>query len=339
MENWIKDVEKIHQATGLPITCLQTEANKVEELQQTHKERGWELVTSAQDTDGIWLVLIESSEWHPAARAMLGLFFTQPLQKTSIPEQLGSWLQGIAVGNHRPFPARLEQQWPWREERVCFLLERCRVDSTFEWTALQPVLHDFFKSNEQSSPSLIFVPLNHSYLFLIVPLSMLANQSEKEELLEWASGLHDLITTEYMENIRILAGLPLSAPTVLDKELMQLLSLSHAIAHFRPRTMVAGSWLHLLERWASSLPSQAATAISNQIRSLASIPQLNAEQVETLETLFSRQLNVSDTARQLFLHRNTLLYRLDKLTEQTGLDPRMFSDAVLLQLYLLFRQN
>jgi DNA-binding PucR family transcriptional regulator len=68
-------------------------------------------------------------------------------------------------------------------------------------------------------------------------------------------------------------------------------------------------------------------------------PKLSREQIQTLETLFARQLNVSEAARQLYLHRNTLIYRLDKLTEETGLDPRQFPDAVLLQLFLLFRQN
>lgn len=339
MENWTRDVEKIRQATNLPITCLLTSASNIDLLTREYEQRGWQLIASTQNHAEISLVFIESSQWDGAARAMLNLFFSQPEQKTSFSEQLSSWLRSIAAGIPGPSPTRLEQQWPWREERVCFLLERCRVDSTFEWTTMQPLLHDFFKSDEQTSPTLLFVPLNHSYLFLIVPLSMLGNQSEKEELLEWASGLHDLITTEWMENIRMLVGSPLSSSSALDKELTRLLSLSQAIATYRPKAMVAGSWSYTLERWAASLAPQDAKMLSEHIRSFVTIPQLNTEQLETLETLFSRQLNVSDTARQLFIHRNTLLYRLDKLTQQTGLDPRLFPDAVLLQLFLLFRQN
>ena len=339
MENWTRVVEKIRQATGLPIVCLLTSASSADSLEREYSQRGWELIAYAQNHAEIWLVFIEACKWDGAARVMLNLFFSQPEQKTSFPEQLSSWLRGIAAGTPGPSPARMEQQWPWRGERVCFLLERCRVDSTFEWTAMQPLLHDFFKNDKQTSPSLLFIPLNHSYLFLIVPLSMLGNQSEKEELLEWASGLHDLITTEWMENIRMLVGSPLSSSSALDKELMHLLALSQAISTYRPRTKVAGSWSYKLEQWAASLTPHDAKMLADQVRQLVTIPQLNTEQLETLETLFSRQLNVSDTARQLFIHRNTLLYRLDKLTEQTGLDPRLFSDAVLLQLFLLFRQN
>lgn len=52
------------------------------------------------------------------------------------------------------------------------------------------------------------------------------------------------------------------------------------------------------------------------------------EMVQTIEMFFRKDLNLSDTARQLFIHRNTLVYRLDKVQRQTGLDLRSFEDAV-----------
>lgn len=52
------------------------------------------------------------------------------------------------------------------------------------------------------------------------------------------------------------------------------------------------------------------------------------EMVQTIEMFFRKDLNLSDTARQLFIHRNTLVYRLDKVQRQTGLDLRSFDDAV-----------
>lgn len=339
MDRWIKDTEKIRQVTGLPIECFQTSDRNAEALQSEQEQKGWELIIERQENGYVWLVMIESIHWHTSARALLGLFFTQPDGKASVVDQLVVWLKGVAAGTPVAPPPRLEQQWQWREDRVCFLLERCRIESSFEWSSLQPLLYDFFKDHSASHHSLTFVPLNHSYLFLIVPLAMLGNQSEKEDLLEWASGMHDLMMTEWMENVRLLVGMPIATPMLLEKTLSQLLALSHALQKYRPRTMVAGSWLYSLERWAATLSPDALRVISAHLHSLVPIPPLNGEQLETLETLFSRQLNVSETARQLYIHRNTLLYRLDKLTEQAGLDPRLFPDAVLLQLFLLFRQN
>lgn len=48
----------------------------------------------------------------------------------------------------------------------------------------------------------------------------------------------------------------------------------------------------------------------------------------TIEMFFKKDLNLSDTARQLYIHRNTLVYRLDKVQRQTGLDLRSFDDAI-----------
>ncbi|MGN0815058.1 MAG: PucR family transcriptional regulator [Candidatus Coproplasma sp.] len=54
----------------------------------------------------------------------------------------------------------------------------------------------------------------------------------------------------------------------------------------------------------------------------------DADMMNTLDCLFKSDLNVSRASRALYMHRNTLIYRLNKISEQTGLDPREFSDAV-----------
>ncbi len=52
------------------------------------------------------------------------------------------------------------------------------------------------------------------------------------------------------------------------------------------------------------------------------------EMMETAETFLESSLNVSETSRKLFMHRNTLMYRMDKIERVTGLNIRKFSDAV-----------
>ena len=52
------------------------------------------------------------------------------------------------------------------------------------------------------------------------------------------------------------------------------------------------------------------------------------ELLNTAEAFLQSSLNVSETARNLYMHRNTLLYRLDKIEKATGLNIRQFSDAV-----------
>ncbi len=59
------------------------------------------------------------------------------------------------------------------------------------------------------------------------------------------------------------------------------------------------------------------------------------EMITTAEEFLNNNLNISETARKLFLHRNTLTYRLEKIERITGLDIRKFSDAVSFRMILL----
>lgn len=64
---------------------------------------------------------------------------------------------------------------------------------------------------------------------------------------------------------------------------------------------------------------------------------LDPETLLTIEKFFENSLNGSETSRQLFVHRNTLVYRLDKVEKITGLDLRNFEDAVLFKLAEMVR--
>lgn len=63
-----------------------------------------------------------------------------------------------------------------------------------------------------------------------------------------------------------------------------------------------------------------------------------AETFETINKFFENSLNVSETSRQLYIHRNTLVYRLDKLEKSTGLDLRVFDDAITFKIALMVVQ-
>ncbi len=62
---------------------------------------------------------------------------------------------------------------------------------------------------------------------------------------------------------------------------------------------------------------------------------LDSETLTTINKFFENNLNVSETSRQLYIHRNTLVYRLDKLETQTGLDLRVFEDAITFKIALM----
>ena len=63
--------------------------------------------------------------------------------------------------------------------------------------------------------------------------------------------------------------------------------------------------------------------------------EFDQETLTTIDKFFENNLNVSETSRQLFIHRNTLVYRLDKLQKLTGLDLRVFDDAITFKIALM----
>ena len=75
------------------------------------------------------------------------------------------------------------------------------------------------------------------------------------------------------------------------------------------------------------------------------LQSLDEETLAIIRTLFDNNLNLSETARKLYVHRNTLVYRLEKLEKKFGLDIRTFEDAMTFKIammvanYLKFRQQ
>lgn len=59
----------------------------------------------------------------------------------------------------------------------------------------------------------------------------------------------------------------------------------------------------------------------------------------TIEKFFENSLNLSETARQLYIHRNTLVYRLDKVQKTLGLDLRNFHDAVTFKIMMMLEKQ
>ena len=84
----------------------------------------------------------------------------------------------------------------------------------------------------------------------------------------------------------------------------------------------------MLERFLMNVPREESTHYHGLLFNRKTAKLFNDEMLQTIEMFFRKDLNLSDTARQLYIHRNTLVYRLDKVQRQTGLDLRRFDDAV-----------
>lgn len=95
----------------------------------------------------------------------------------------------------------------------------------------------------------------------------------------------------------------------------------------------------MLERVVENLPAEMRRRMC--LRYLGEHPEriLTAETRETAERFFESDLNLSVAARQMFIHRNTLTYRLDRIQKETGLDLRKFEDAAVFRLLLMLPEK
>ncbi len=96
----------------------------------------------------------------------------------------------------------------------------------------------------------------------------------------------------------------------------------------------------LLERFLSEVPVNISEKYYKHIFHGEVNKVLNDEMIATIEKFFENNLNLSETSRQLYIHRNTLVYRLDKIQKTLGLDLRNFHDAVTFKIMMMLeRQN
>jgi len=83
------------------------------------------------------------------------------------------------------------------------------------------------------------------------------------------------------------------------------------------------------------MPTKLCELFLKEIFRKGSIEVLDDETITTIQKFFENNLNVSEASRQLFVHRNTLVYRLDKIHKITGLDLRKFDDAIVFKVAMM----
>ncbi len=86
------------------------------------------------------------------------------------------------------------------------------------------------------------------------------------------------------------------------------------------------------------LPTTLCETFLREIFKRGSIESLDQETLFTIQRFFENNLNVSETSRKLFVHRNTLVYRLDKIKKITGLDLREFDHAIVFKIALMVKK-
>ena len=154
------------------------------------------------------------------------------------------------------------------------------------------------------------------------------------ELEKIAQNLYNLLTEEGEEGVLIAYGTIVNIKEVSKSYKEAKLALDVGKIFFSERNVIAYSALGI-GRLIYQLPIPLCKMFIREIFEGKSPDDFDEETLTTINKFFENNLNVSETSRQLYIHRNTLVYRLDKLQKSTGLDLRVFEDAITFKIALM----
>lgn len=169
----------------------------------------------------------------------------------------------------------------------------------------------------------------------VIVVRELSETDTAKEIDKTARALEQYLLKEGIKDIRIAYGTVVQEIKEVSRSYKEAkMALDVGKIFFDERDIVAYSELGI-GRLIYQLPIPLCKMFIREIFDGKSPDEFDEETLATIYKFFENSLNVSETSRQLFIHRNTLVYRLDKLQKSTGLDLRVFEDAITFKIALM----
>ena len=150
-----------------------------------------------------------------------------------------------------------------------------------------------------------------------------------------ANVILDMLNTEAMANVHVAYGTIISEIKEMSKSYKEAKMALEVGKIFNSEKNIAAYNNLGIGRLIYQLPLPLCKMFIREIFDGKSPDDFDEETLSTINKFFENSLNVSETSRQLYIHRNTLVYRLDKLQKSTGLDIRVFEDAITFKIALM----
>ena len=169
----------------------------------------------------------------------------------------------------------------------------------------------------------------------VIVVKELDNNDTNAEIDKVAYGYQAFLEKEGVADVRISYGTVVKEIKEVSRSFKEAkMAMDVGKIFFDERTVIAYSELGI-GRLIYQLPIPLCKMFIKEIFGGKSPDDFDEETLTTIMKFFENSLNVSETSRQLFIHRNTLVYRLDKLQKTTGLDLRVFEDAITFKIALM----
>lgn len=169
----------------------------------------------------------------------------------------------------------------------------------------------------------------------IILVKEIGDREKIEDLEKTAEVIVDMLNTEAMTRVHVAFGTIVKELKEVSKSYKEAkMALDVGKIFYSDKHVIAYSNLGI-GRLIYQLPMPLCKMFIKEIFSDKTPDEFDEETLTTINKFFENNLNVSETSRQLYIHRNTLVYRLDKLQKSTGLDLRVFDDAITFKIALM----
>ena len=164
-------------------------------------------------------------------------------------------------------------------------------------------------------------------------------RKDREDALLLAHTLLDTLNAEAMIPARIAVGTPVTKLEDLPGSFADARMALDACRVFMPDRKVIACDRLGISRLIWEVPASLCERFLRETFPEDVLEELDEETMLTIRRFFDCSLNISETARQLYVHRNTLVYRLEKLEKLTGLDIRKFDDAMSFRIAMMAHER
>ena len=168
-----------------------------------------------------------------------------------------------------------------------------------------------------------------------VLIKSLKEKDEEEDICHIADTIVDMMNTEAMMRVKVSYGTVVKELREVSKSYKEAKMALDVGKIFYVQKNVIGYGNLGIGRLIYQLPVNLCKMFMKEIFGENLPKEMDEEVLTTVEKFFENSLNISETARQLYIHRNTLVYRIEKLQKETGLDIRNFEDALTFKIALM----
>ncbi len=236
-----------------------------------------------------------------------------------------SYLKNVLLGNILPGDVFLRSGELQIDTEIPRLVYVVQISKEHE-ISVQHILQNMFPEQD------FVINVDNTNIVLIKALQQPFN---RENARKTAQSIVETINSELMLQVYVGIGTPTDSLNDIARSYSEAqLALEIGRVFENDRYILSYDTMGI-GRLIYQLPSKLCELFLDEIFKKESIDVLDEETLQTIYKFFENNLNVSETSRQLFVHRNTLVYRLDKIERLTGLDLRKFDDAVVFKVAIL----